>query len=421
MTANDLSMKDETNVLPRVCMVIESYSPVIGGMERQARSLAAQLAENHVRLQVVTRRTARDVPVSERIDGIPVQRIAPVGSWRGGRWIMAATVLPWLLRHRNEYDLIFVPGFRTLGLSAVLLRKVTGKPCVLKADSRGEMSGSFFSAGLSGRGLSCDGFLIRNLMALRQRILRRADAFVSMSSEMTAEFSRAGVDPSKIFRIPNLVDTTLFKPVDGVEKKALRRRFEIPPEATVFVYTGRLVTYKGLPVLLDAWKQFQRGNPSVMLWIVGGGGHDMHNCEAMLRSFVATHGLEQSVKFSGETRNVHGYLQASDVFVFPTQEEAFGLSLIEAMACGLPSISTDVGGIADFLRDGENAIAVTVGDVRSLVDAMRRFQADPSLRKALGASALEMVAAEFAPATVCRRYLDLFLSVQSGDGINQKS
>ncbi len=406
-------MNTETNRLPRVCMLIESYSPVIGGMERQARSLATQLAANHVRLQIVTRRITSGLPSLEAIDGIPVYRIAPMGTWRGGRWMLAATVLPWLFRHRNDYDVVFVPGFRTLGLSAVLLRKLTGKPCVLKADSRGEMSGSFFSAGLAGRGLSSDGFLIRKLMALRQRVLRRADVFVSMSSEMTAEFARAGVDSSKIFRIPNLVDTKLFKPVDVVEKKALRRRFKIPPEATVFVYTGRLVTYKGLPVLLDAWKQFQRGNPSVMLWIVGGGGHDMHNCEAMLRSFVASHGLEQSVKFSGETRNVHSYLQASDAFVFPTEEEAFGLSLIEAMACGLPSISTNVGGIADFLLDGENGLAVSVGDVRSLVDAMQRLQTDPALRKTLGTAAHEMVVAQFSPAMVCRRYLELFASVAS--------
>ena len=89
---------------------------------------------------------------------------------------------------------------------------------------------------------------------------------------------------------------------------------------------------------MRVWLEVQRQHPNVKLLVVGAGGLDIHNCEAELKAYVIANGLQDSVHFTGSVENVHEYLQVADIFVFPTENEAFGISLIEAMACGLPAI-----------------------------------------------------------------------------------
>ncbi len=399
----------ENIISPRVCVVIESYYPVVGGMESQARTLSAGLSRLGVPHQIVTRRVDTTMAPTEQVDGVPVTRIGPVGPT--GRWRMALKIFPWLLRHRKEYDVVFVPGFRVLGVSAVLAGKWTGKPCVLKADSRGELSGSFFTAGFQKRGISGNGVFARMFLALWRRVLRPADAFVSMSDEMSREFLDHGVPADRIHTIPNAVDTHRFCPVSPAEKSRLRTELCIPQDRLVFIYTGRLVSYKGLPGLLEAWRQNANKDSGDLLLLVGGGGHDLHNCEDDLRRFVADHGLEGSVRFCGETKEVHRYLQSADIFVFPTEEEAFGLSLIEAMACGLASISTPVGGIRDFLREGENGYVIPPGSVTALAEAMSALKDDPDLCVRLGEGAVSTVQQLYASGTVSARYAELFRDI----------
>ncbi len=393
---------------PRVCMLIESYSPIIGGMESQARTLAMGLQTLGVPLDILTRRAVAELPVRETLDGVAVHRIGPVGTRCGGRWGMAWTALPWLVRHRRRYDVVFVPGFRTLGVTAVLARALTGKSCVLKADSRGEISGAFFAAGLKQRGWSPDALPVRTLMGAWRRQLCRADAFVSMSSEMTDEFVQGGVAADRIETIPNAVNTHAFRPASPDEKARLRMDMGIPAHTTVYSFTGRLVDYKGLPTLLKAWARFQAKAKQVLLLIAGGGGLDLHNCEAALRAFVVEKKLEFSVTFLGEVSDVAPVLQVSDIFVFPTEEEAFGLSLVEAMACGLPCISTTVGGLGDIVRDGHNARAVDAGSVPDLLDALRQLHEARSERARLARNAVALARDQYALDRVSRQYADLF-------------
>jgi hypothetical protein len=88
------------------------------------------------------------------------------------------------------YDLIFVSGFRVVGVTAVLLAKLLGKKVILKADSLGEMSGDFFTGGLARFGLRPGSLLFRAFLGLRNRILRRADRFVAISSVVADELHR---------------------------------------------------------------------------------------------------------------------------------------------------------------------------------------------------------------------------------------
>ena len=270
------------------------------------------------------------------------------------------------------------------------------------------MSGVFFSAGLLRFGQNTSSMIFRSLLSIRNKILKNARCFIAISSEVTKELLTCGVNLNKIRTIPNSVDTDKFCPVSLGKKRELRHKLGIPLEDKIIIFTGRLVSYKGLPLLLSVWQEIQSKHNNVTLLLVGSGGLDIHNCEEQLKEFVEKNGLQSSVEFTGDVKNVHEYLQASDIFVFPTENEAFGISLIEAMACGLPAISTCVGGVKDILQNQQNGIVVNPGDFKQLYDSLDKLISDTFLSVKLGKAGLKTAKEKYSTDIVIRRYIKLF-------------
>lgn len=393
---------------PRVCILTETYTPVVGGGERQAQSLAADLLADGFGVCVVTRRSDRTLARKEVIDDVPVYRVRPAGVGRSKRWLMVLSSAVALARLRHQYDVIFVSGFKALGISGVVISRLFHKLCILKADSNGEMSGEFFADGLETVGLTPASRLFRLLLSVRNWILRRADWFVAITPGIAEELMRQGVGRHAIHDITNAVDTTRFCPAASNARPSLRRRLGVPKKKIIVAYTGRLVTYKGLPLLVRVAERLQRECEDVGFVLIGSGGLDIHNCEGELRAYVSAKRLGTSIHFAGEVPNVHEYLQASDIFVLPTEEDAFPLALVEAMACGLPVISTPVGGIGQIITNGENGLLVKPGDFQELYDALRDLTTNPSRSATLGAAAAQTVRARYSREIVARRYIELF-------------
>ena len=139
---------------PRVCLLLETYHPEIGGGESQGRLLAEGLVERGIPVTVLTRRSQSGLPRRETVGGVPVRRVGPAGRGRLRKWGLLLTVPPALIALRGSWDVLLVAGFRILGLPAVLTARLGGRRCLLKAESNGEMSGAFYGSGLSRWGLS---------------------------------------------------------------------------------------------------------------------------------------------------------------------------------------------------------------------------------------------------------------------------
>jgi glycosyltransferase involved in cell wall biosynthesis len=208
--------------------------------------------------------------------------------------------------------------------------------------------------------------------------------------------------------IANCVDIGRFQPVTRQCKRELRQQLGLPLTHTIAVYTGRLVSYKGLPLLLAVWREISRKHDDVTLLLIGTGGLDIHNCEAELKAYADEHALQQSVIFTGAVPNVPEYLQAADIFVFPTENDALPSSLIEAMACRLPIITTPIGAIKTIIRDGENGLSVEPGNFQQLYDAIERVMADKDMASQLGQTAGHDVQAQYSAEVVTQTYATLF-------------
>jgi glycosyltransferase involved in cell wall biosynthesis len=248
-------------------------------------------------------------------------------------------------------------------------------------------------------------------VALRNTLMRDADAWVAISQEIRRELLAAGVSEQKAVYIPHAVDTARFAPADPAEVPRLRDRLGLPRERILIVYTGRLLRGKGLDVLLAAFARLAARQPLAHLVLVGSGAGQALSVEEQLQEQARAAGLAERVTFTGRVENVQEYLQAADVFAFPSLFEALGLSLVEAAACGLPCVGSRTGGIVDIIEHGRSGFLCPPGDADALAAALEPLLADAAQREAFARRGLAIVRARFDLEDSIARYRALLLSV----------
>ncbi len=397
---------------PRICVLLSSFYPVVGGGETHARLLCAEFRRRGVEVFVVTRRRVRSSPAFETVDDIPVHRVPPPGVPRLGKYLMLLPAFIHLIRARREYDILYVCGLRILGIVGILAARLTGKRCVLRAESRGELSGAFIWKTIDGRTKPGLKALFVLPILLRNRFLKKADAFLSISGVIREEFEACGIAKAAIVEIPNGIDTERFVPVSPEDRAALRRRLNLP-DGRLFAYAGKLNRGKGLKFIVRVWNDWVKSYPDSKLVLIGSGAMQFLSCEEDLRVFVRAHGLESSVLFIGNVTNVNEYLQASDFFLFPSESEALPLALLEALATGLPTAASKIGGVTDIIEDGKNGRLLPTRDAAAWAQALTEFVERADAAREMGVRGRETVLARFSIPHVADEHLKLFQSLGS--------
>ncbi len=398
--------------MTRVLFIAESFPPVLGGGERHLCDLSRALTRRGLGASVITRRSWAELPQRETMDDTEVVRIAPSGPARVGKYLMLPGVVREILRRRSAYDIVVVRGTRVLGLPGLVAARLARRPIVMQPEVNGELSGEVYSFGRR-LGVATT-WMVRGATAVRNRWLRDADGFVAMSRAIASEMTEAGVEPRRVHLIPHGVDTERFSPADAGQRLASRQQLQIPETARVVIYTGRLLQGKGLERLVDAFASLLLSRPDVRLLIVGSGAGQAISVETELKRRVSTAGLHDRVNFTGRVEDVRAYLHAADVFAFPSEFEALGLSLLEAGACGLPSVGTRTGGIVDVIDDGATGLLFEAGVPRDLARCLGKLLDAPELRARMGAAARARIVERFDADASVARYQSLFQELTSG-------
>lgn len=401
-------------ISPRVCLLISSFYPAVGGGETHALLLSRALVDIGVPVLVLTRQLQSNSPTTETVNGANIIRVWGGKKPRLGKYFMLVPALLALVKNRGDYDVIYVCGLRVLGLVGVLASTLLGKKCVLRSEACGELSGDFIWS--SPHSDQCrakhGGFakaLISLLIRLRNCLYAKADVFLSISQVITDEYRHAGVPENKLVCITNGIDTERYVPVSAERKKELREKLSLPADKIIFAYSGKLNKGKGLEFLLAVWRRLLAAQPlPVHLLLVGSGGGQFLSCEAELRAFVEQHGLAATVTFTGYVERVEEYLQSADCFVFPSRSESLGLALVEALACGLPSFSSRIGGIADIVTDGVNGWLLPAEDEESWCRALAEAAATAEGWSAVREKARASVLAKFSIGAIAKQHKDLF-------------
>lgn len=158
------------------------------------------------------------------------------------------------------------------------------------------------------------------------------------------------------------------------------------------LYVGRLAVEKGIPVLFESLRMLRMEGCEFVLTLVGDGPDRQRLSEMACRM-----GIADRVVFAGfaSQEGVRDYLRQSDIFILPSFAEGVPVSLMEAMACGVPVIATYVGGVVELVQDGETGQVVYPGDPISLKNAIVRYLKDAGLRERVSRQARDKVVAEF--------------------------
>lgn len=366
----------------KVTMLVNRFPSRQGGAERQIEFLAPLLAERGIELSIVARAHPDSRPTSEHA---AVHHVA-VG---GGRVGAAVGFVAGAVRRIRDIrpDIIHAHGLLSPATAAVLAGRSLGTPVVAKVLLGGE-NGEVGRLHAWRRGGPI------RMWALRATI----DRFVVISQEIDEELRDAGVPGERRVLIPNGVDTSRFHPTSGEDRRTGRERLGFGADPIV-LFVGRLHPQKGVAVLLEAWAGVRCSYPTAKLLIVGDGG---------LRT-AFEESVPEGVDFVGQVPDVVPYLASADVFVLPSMAEGLSNALLEAMACGLAVVATDVGATADALGDAGRI--VDPGDAIALERELSDLLADADLRARLGARARERAGRGYGLSDTADRLVALYGSV----------
>ncbi len=219
---------------------------------------------------------------------------------------------------------------------------------------------------------------------VRPLTVRRAAGLI-IPSAAEVERVRARYRPRAIARIPNPVDLDTWRPYD---RAAARRALGIPESARVAAWHGRVELWKkGLDTLIDVWAHVSERHPDALLLMIGTGKD-----AADVRRQIGQLGLENVMwidRYFHDREEMARALASADLYVFTSRHEGFPLAPVEAMACGLPLVASDVSGIRDVLADGEasGGVIVPSASPERMAQMIARLFEDDALRRSLGEAA----------------------------------
>jgi glycosyltransferase involved in cell wall biosynthesis len=371
-----------------VAILTSLFPPSVGGIQTQTLALARGLGELGTEVHVVTR-PAAGRPAREEAGGVTVHR---VGLARGGP---AATLAYVALAARavsslgSRVSVVHAHQLLSPASAALLARALRGTPFVVTAHASGAVGdvASLARQGPLGRA---------RLAALR----RRAAAFVAVSEPIRAELARAGIPEDRIRSIPNGVDTRRFSPVEDAERRRLRRALGLPP-VPVALYSGRLAPEKGVDLLVAAWAEARRRGVLGTLCLVGEGPE-----RAALERRARGLGVAGAVRFAGAAQDLVPWLRAADAFVLPSRQEGTSVALLEAMACAVPVVATDVGGTR--AAAGDTALLVPPDDPAAIAEALSFLLETPERGRTVGRAGRARAVERFGIVEIARRHLDLY-------------
>lgn len=265
------------------------------------------------------------------------------------------------------------------GFVAVLVKLLIGKPVALTVHGADILS-------LNGR----------YMRMVKRFVLKHAD-FVYVNSSVTQKACEA-IYKREYLLVPmgiNLEKFQLAKPSKPIKNKLKLTNFTI-------IFVGRLMETKGVIYLLESMRQLKESGRTAKAVIVGAGP-----LEDELQAFVKKHSLQEQVIFTGwvDQSELPGYYGSADVFAGPSLYEAQGLVFAEALAAGLPVITTKGNGPDDFIQDGVNGYLIKSKSQQELFEKLAKLYDNPTLLRQMKAAAPQSVREKFAWETAAKSYI----------------
>jgi D-inositol-3-phosphate glycosyltransferase len=389
-----------------------------GGMNVYVRELSRELARRGHRVDIFTRSQDPDVPHIEW-DGlglgadvlhIPAGPEAPYNKHHLFNYLpeFVHGVQEFMDTERIHYD-VYHAHYWLSGWVARELQNCQRAPVVQMFHTLGVLKNAV-ARGQADRETE-------NRINVEREIMQFADRVVAATPRDRQQMIDLYDAPQdRIAIIPPGVDLGLFHPIPLVEAKEF---VESPLDHHTILFVGRIDPIKGIDVWFQAMALIVQENPELrekMCVCLIGGDVDEETPRdaemARLQSLKDELGIGDVVTFLGKRAQqcLPYYYSAADVVVMPSRYESFGMVALEAMACGVPVVASDVGGLSFVVRDGETGYLVPEGNPRALADCLGYLIRNPGLRAHLGRKA-QQVASEYAWPRIADQVEELYITL----------
>jgi len=401
----------------RIALISEHASPVAlpgsvdsGGQNVYVAQIARHLARAGYWVDVFTRRDRADAPeVQTWKDGVRIVNV-PAGP---ATLVPKEQLLPYMdefadymrafMLSGQRYDVVHANFFMS-GLVGCRLKRWLGVPLVVTFHALGKVR-------LLHQG-KADGFP-RERMEIEERTMREASLIIAECPQDEDDQVRLyGADPRKIRTVPCGFDPRELGPID---KRIARERLGLNPDEFTILQLGRMVPRKGVDNVIRGLAHICRKGDTCARLLVVGGDSEQPDPEVTpeigrLMEVAQEEGIADHVTFVGQRGRdvIRYYYAASDVFVTTPWYEPFGITPLEAMACGTPVIGSNVGGVKYTVRDGATGFLVPPKDPVALGEKLRLLYRSPALRSRFSRQAIQWVNERFTWEKVAAQIGDVY-------------
>jgi len=381
-----------------------SFGKVKYGIGPGLYNLTLQQERLGVAINVVSA-LAEGGPVYEGRGGVSIHRVrAPYNLFALGKIRE--------LGRQGKVDLVHAHA--THGISYALLRGlVLNRPFVVHVHdtTAGAVKGGEYISFRLGLTAALRERYIVEMALTRQRLMwRKADRLVAVCTSVADELNAYyGIPKERIRVVFNGVDTETFKP--SPDKQRFRRELGVEGDPVV-LFVGHFGLRKGSHLLLKAAPAIIERFPQSLFVLVGGTpsflGSDIY--WGMLQDLAVQSGISKQVRFVGTVPydEVVRYYLAADLFVLPTLYEGLPKVVLEAMACGLPVVTTRVSGNTDVVVNGETGVLIEPQSVEQLQDAILNLLSDPEMMRQMGLRGRQRALEKFTWERAAKQVLDVY-------------
>ena len=364
------------------------FPPAPGGAETHVLEVSKLLRDRGYDVTVFTSDLYKEVPFTRKKDwastseGIPVKRFKAHSMPGELHYIFIPTMMKAILR--SKFDLIHAHsyGYFQVNLSG-LNKRLRNTPFVLTPHFHPPWS-------------MWGGDRRKQLRKIYDKImapsvLNSVDRIIGVSHHEIELLSKIiKIDMTKVRYIPNGIDFSRFEPIPSPKFFIEKYR----PKGNMILYVGRLASNKGLEVLVNSAVDVLKENPNSTFVFVG----EDEGMKDTLIKLGKERGIAKHLLFTGHIKDHQLFLSAfsaCDLFVLPSEYEAFGIVLLEAQACKKPVIGTRVGGVPEAIGSEGSGMIIEYGDPQQLSEAINKLLSDPELRMKMGKIGRERVKTRF--------------------------
>lgn len=245
---------------------------------------------------------------------------------------------------------------------------------------------------------------------LTKKVILESDQITAVSNALKIVAEGIGKPKKEIQVVYNGCDSKMFS-YNKKERLRIRKELRISLKKLVIIFVGSLVKSKGIFELLTAFIKLNYKYTNLYLILIGNVPD-----RTVLDKIISSNYINNKICLLGEIpqNEIPYWLSASDIFVFPTYNEGLPNAIMEAMACGLPVVATEIGGIPEVVKDGENGILIDKKNVKSIVHSLEKLIENKSMCRKMGEHGRITIEEKFSWNNSAKKLIEIYNKIIDG-------